>query len=38
MKLVGLFSLGSGALLEAETGNLHMHDRLLFRTLWSKLQ
>jgi hypothetical protein len=38
MKLVGLFSLGSGALLEAETGNLHMHDSLLFRALWSKLQ
>jgi Transposase DDE domain/Insertion element 4 transposase N-terminal len=38
MKLVGLFSLGSGALLEAETGNLHMHDSLLFRALWNKLQ
>jgi hypothetical protein len=38
MKLVGLFSLGSGALLEAETGNLHMHDSMLFRALWSKLQ
>jgi hypothetical protein len=38
MKLVGLFSLGSGALLEAETGNLHVHENTLFRTLWSKLQ
>jgi len=38
MKLVGLFSLGSGALLEAATGNLHVHESTLFRTLWSKLQ
>ena len=38
MKLVGLFSLGSGALLEARTGNLHEHESLLFRGLWSKLR
>jgi hypothetical protein len=38
MKLVGLFSLSSGALLEAATGNLHTHESTLFRTLWSKLQ
>ena len=38
MKLVGLFSLGSGALLETETGNLHVHESLLFRGLWDKLK
>lgn len=38
MKLVGLFSLGSGALLETATGNKHVHESTLFRTLWSKLQ
>jgi len=31
MKLVGLFSLGSGALLETVTGNLHIHESVLFR-------
>ena len=38
LKLVGLFSLASGALLEAATGNLHVHESTLFRGLWSKLQ
>jgi hypothetical protein len=38
MKLVGLFSLSSGALLEAQTANLHVHESILFRSLWSKLQ
>jgi hypothetical protein len=38
LKLVGLFSLGSGALLEAATGSLHLHESTLFRGLWSKLQ
>lgn len=38
MKLVGLFSLASGALLEAQTGSLHSHESTLFRALWSKLQ
>jgi hypothetical protein len=38
LKLVGLFSLSSGALLEAATGNLHAHDSTLFRGLWSKLR
>ena len=38
LKLVGLFSLASGALLEAATGNLHVHESTLFRDLWSKLQ
>lgn len=38
MKLVGLFSLSSGALLETATGNLHVHESVLFRELWSKLR
>jgi hypothetical protein len=38
MKLVGLFSLGSGALLETVTGNLHIHESVLFRGLWDKLR
>lgn len=38
MKLVGLFSLSSGALLESATGNLHIHESLLFRQLWEKLK
>jgi hypothetical protein len=38
MKLVGLFSLSSGALLESATGNLHVHESVLFRGLWSKLK
>jgi len=38
MKLVGLFSLASGALLETATGNLHIHESLLFRELYKKLQ
>lgn len=38
MKLVGLFSLDSGALLETATGNLHVHESVLFRGLWDKLK
>jgi hypothetical protein len=38
MKLVGLFSLSSGALLESANGNKHVHESTLFRSLWSKLQ
>ena len=38
MKLVGLFSLGSGALLEHTTGDLHVHESQLFRQLWESLQ
>jgi hypothetical protein len=38
MKLVGLFSLSSGALLESATGNLRVHESVLFRGLWSKLK
>jgi len=38
MKLVGLFSLGSGALLEHTTGDLHVHESQLFRQLWESLE
>ena len=38
IKLVGLFSLSSGALLESARGNLPVHENLLFRELWKKLQ
>jgi hypothetical protein len=38
MKLVGLFSLSSGALLSARTGTLHTAESVLFRGLWDKLQ
>jgi hypothetical protein len=37
MKLVGLFSLSSGALLESVTSDQHRHESLLFRALWEKL-
>jgi hypothetical protein len=37
VKLVGFFSLGSGALLELAEGNLRQHERLLARELWSRL-
>lgn len=37
MKLVGLFSLKSGALLHFARGTLHMHESLLFRALWQYL-
>jgi hypothetical protein len=36
-KMVGLFSLSSGALLEESVGNLHVHDSLLFTSLWDRL-
>jgi hypothetical protein len=36
-KMVGLFSLASGALLEQSVGNLHVHDSLLFTSLWDRL-
>jgi len=36
-KMVGLFSLSSGALLEESVGNLHVHDSLLFASLWDRL-
>lgn len=38
MKLAVLFSLASGAILHAITGNLHMHHLRLFRQLWDCLK
>jgi hypothetical protein len=37
MKMVGLFSLGSGGLESYAAGTLHQHENLLFRELWSGL-
>jgi len=37
MKLVGLFSLATGALLEMAKGTVHVHESLLFRQLWNLL-
>jgi hypothetical protein len=37
VKLVGFFSLGSGALLDLAEGHLRQHERLLARQLWSRL-
>jgi hypothetical protein len=37
VKLVGFFSLGSGALLDFAEGSLRQHERLLARQLWSRL-
>jgi hypothetical protein len=34
LRLVGLFSLASGALLHFAKGNLHLHEVPLFRSLW----
>jgi hypothetical protein len=38
LKLVGLFSLSSGALLEEATGDHHQHEATLFRSLWPRLE
>lgn len=38
MKLVGIFSLGSGALEDYATGTLHQHESILFRSLWERLE
>ena len=38
LKLVVLFSLASGALLEVVLGNLHQHDLRLFQRLWEGLK
>ena len=38
LKLVGLFSLSSGAFLESVSGNKHVHESTLFRGMWGKLQ
>src|SRR4051812_28585257 len=37
LKLVGLFSLATGALLHAVYGSLRVHDVQLLRQLWSAL-
>src|SRR5271166_2079464 len=37
MKLVGLFCLASGALLEVVRGTLRVHESQLFRHLWPHL-
>jgi Transposase DDE domain len=37
MKLVGLFSLKSGALLHFVSGTLRQHESMLFRALWQYL-
>jgi hypothetical protein len=38
LKLVVLFSLASGALLDVVLGNLHQHDLRLFHRLWEALK
>jgi hypothetical protein len=38
LKLVGLFSLSSGAILESAWGSQRVHESTLFRGLWSNLQ
>jgi hypothetical protein len=37
MKMVGVFSLGSGGLEDYAMGTLHQHESVLFRELWSNL-
>jgi hypothetical protein len=37
LKMVGVFSLGSGGLEDFATGTLHQHESVLFRELWSDL-
>lgn len=37
MKLTGLFSLGSGALIDHATSNQHVHESQLFRQMWPRL-
>jgi hypothetical protein len=36
-KLIGVFSLASGALLDYTVDHLHVHDSQLFRSLWDQL-
>lgn len=38
MKLVGIFSLASGALEHYATGTLHQHESVFFRSLWGGLK
>ncbi|MGC1479974.1 MAG: IS4 family transposase [Chthoniobacterales bacterium] len=37
MKLTGLFSLSSGALIDHATSNEHVHESQLFRQMWPRL-
>jgi hypothetical protein len=37
LKLTGLFSLASGALLDHATGDMHVHENQLFRQMWDRL-
>lgn len=38
IKMVGLFSLASGALLEEATGDQHIHESRLFEQMWGRLE
>lgn len=38
LRLVALFSLASGALLDYALGNRHTHERTLFERLWDRLE
>lgn len=38
MKLAGIFSLASGALEHHATGTLHVHESMLYRSLWESLE
>src|SRR5690606_24590265 len=38
MKMVGLFSLVSGALIEEATGDRHIHESRLFEQMWGRLE
>ena len=38
MKLTGLFSLGSGALIDHAISNQHVHESQLFRQMWPRLR
>lgn len=38
MKMVGLFSLSTGALLEEATGDRHIHETRLFEQIWGRLE
>lgn len=38
MKVVGLFSLASGALLDHACDNQHVHEAQLFRQMWKRLK
>ncbi len=37
MRIVALFSLSSGLLLDVKKGNLHVHERTLFKQMWGEM-